>query len=133
MTSWFVVQVWEVGILRFWENNLSGTIINSQTFFRKKTPKDLKEGPVHKTKGTTWPSKLKYILGSVLTKFFKTTVLTSNTVIYIILCESIVITAKFHHENDDCSVQCYILCTDIFLQVNYEWMDSPSSLRSLWI
>ena len=109
------------GILRFWESNLSGTIINSQTFFGKNPPKDLKEGPVYKAKGTTWPSRLKYIPGSVLTKTFETIVLTSNTIIYLTLCESILITAKFLHENDDCSVRYCIPCTDIFLQVNCRW------------
>ena len=114
--SWLVVQVWD--------SKLSGTIINNQTFFRKKRPKDLKEGPVHKAKGTTWPSKLKYIPGSVLTKTFETIVVTSNTIIYLTLCESILITLKFLHENDYCSVRCCILCTDIFVQVNCGWNGS---------
>ena len=43
----------EVVIFRFFESNLSEVIINNQTFFRKKTPKDLKGGPVFKAKGTT--------------------------------------------------------------------------------
>ena len=34
-----------------------------------------------KVKGTTWPYKLKYILGSVLSKIFKIIVLTNNTII----------------------------------------------------
>ena len=82
------------GILRFWESNLSGTIINSQTFFGKNPRKDLKEGPVYKAKGTTWPSRLKYIPGSVLTKTVETIVLTSNTIIYLTLCESIQISSR---------------------------------------
>ena len=63
-------------------------MINSQNFFGKKTPKDLKEGLVYKAKGTT-PSRLKYIPGSVLTKTFETIVLASNTIIYLTLYESI--------------------------------------------
>ena len=68
-------------------------MINSQTFFGKKNPEDLKEGPVYKAKGTNWPSRLKYIPGSVLTKTFETIVLTSNTIIYLTLCESIQISS----------------------------------------
>ena len=34
-----------------------------------------------KVEGTTWPYKLKYILGSVLSKIFKIIVLTNNTII----------------------------------------------------
>ena len=47
VTSRLVVQVWEMGILRFWESSLSGLRNNSQTFLRKKKPKDLKQGPVY--------------------------------------------------------------------------------------
>ena len=36
VTSRLVVQVWEMGILRFWESSLSGLRTNSQTFLRKK-------------------------------------------------------------------------------------------------
>ena len=85
VTSRLVVQVWELGILPFWESNFSGTIINSQTFFWKNPRNDLKEGPVYKAKGTIWPSKLKHISGSVLTKTFETIVLTRNTIIYLTL------------------------------------------------
>ena len=54
-------------------------------FLEKNPPKDLKEGPVYKAKGT----RLKYIPGSVLTKTFETIVLASNTIIYLTLYESI--------------------------------------------
>ena len=39
VTSRLVVQVWEMGILRFWESSLSGLRTNSQTFLRKKSRK----------------------------------------------------------------------------------------------
>ena len=84
-----LTQVYEVGILRFWESNLSGTMISSQTFFWKKNPERLEKGPAYKAKGTTWPSRLKDISGSVLTKTFETIVLTGNAIIYLTLCESI--------------------------------------------
>ena len=79
-------------ILQFRKSNLSGTMINSQTFFGKK-PKELNKASVYKAKGTTWPSRLKYIPGSVLTETFETIVLTSNTIIYLTLCESIQISS----------------------------------------
>ena len=36
VTSWLVVQVWELGISCFWMSIPSGTIISSQTFLGKK-------------------------------------------------------------------------------------------------
>ena len=44
--------------------------------------------------------------------------LTSSTIIYVTLCEFILITAKFYHRNEDCSLPCCIQRTNIFLQVN---------------
>ena len=37
MTSWIVVQVWEVRIWWIWESFISGTITNSQTFLGNKS------------------------------------------------------------------------------------------------
>ena len=132
MTSRFVVQVWEVDILRFWESNLSGTIINSQTFFQKAPSKDLKEGPVYKAKGTTWPSKLKYIPGSVLTKFFET------------ICSLVMQSYILPYVNPFLSPRNFFMkmmtvaydaayCVQIsFSKLIVSGMDSPSFLRTLW-
>ena len=39
VTPWLVGQIWEAGISWFWENILSGTVTNSQTFLRIKSRK----------------------------------------------------------------------------------------------
>ena len=132
MTSRFVVQVWEVDILRFWESNLSGTIINSQTFFQKAPSKDLKDGPVYKAKGTTWPSKLKYIPGSVLTKAFETTALTSNKS-YILPHVNPFSSPQNFFKKMMTVVYDAAYCVQIsFSKLITGEMDSPSFLRTLW-
>ena len=33
----------------------------------------------------------------------------------------LLIKVRFLYENDDCSARCLMLCTDVFLQVNFGW------------
>ena len=118
----------EVVIFRFFESNLSETIINNQTFFRKKPPKDLKEGPVFKAKGTTWSSKLKYTSGSALTKLLKQ--LCSLVIQSYILPFSL-------PQNSSMKMMSVAHNAAYCVQISFSKLivggiDSPSFLRTLW-
>ena len=118
----------EVVIFRFFESNLSEVIINNQTFFRKKTPKDLKGGPVFKAKGTTWSSKLKYTSGSVLAKLLKR--LCSLVIQSYILPFSL-------PQNSFMKMMSVVHNAAYCVQISFSKLivggiDSPSFLRTLW-
>ena len=110
------------------ESNLSEIIINNQTFFRKKTPNDLKEGPVFKAKGTTWSSKLKYTSGSVLAKLLKR--LCSLVIQSYILPFSL-------PQNSFMKMMSVVHNAAYCVQISFSKLivggiDSPSFLRTLW-
>ena len=110
------------------ESNLSEIIINNQTFFRKKTPNDLKEGPVFKAKGTTWSSKLKYTSGSVLAKLLKR--LCSLVIQSYILPFSL-------PQNSFMKMMSVVHNAAYCVQISFSklivgGMDSPSFLRTSW-